>query len=145
LAESIREGIGTSWELRGRWMMPVLIHIVVLGGFAFTHGTRREEVRIEDPRTRSVRMETRQSTTTGFQINAFWTGGYENSSRWYSYYLSQTKTKGVPIVSLLLEYQLLILAVTLKLTVIRELVAARAEPGVDRGESERMQRSCSGT
>lgn len=128
LTESIREGFLTSWELRNRWMIPVLVHMLLLGGVAFTYGRRHEEVRIEDPRTRSVRIETRDSTTSGFQVNAFWTGAYENNSRWYSYYLSQTNTQGVPVVSLLLKYQLLILAVTLKLTVIRELVSARAEP-----------------
>jgi len=121
ISAALRDGLRHSWELKGRWWRQLLAQLLLLGlvtvlAVSFTATSTRTD---PSGRTRQVNRQTKSNVK--WNVNAFWVGGYEYQCRWYSKYAEAIEAEPVPIISQLLMLLFLVLAVAMKMTVIREL------------------------
>ena len=60
-------------------------------------------------------------TKTSWQVNGFWTGGYEDTCRWHADLLKVVKAEPLPLVTTLLEVLFAVLAIGVKLRVVASI------------------------
>ncbi len=121
LPAALREGFRYSWSLKGRWWRQLVAHLLLLGILLFLRVHFTSTVQRNDPGRRVVNMNQQAQTSVKWQVNAFWTGGYENGCRWYSKYAEAIETQPLPIISQVLAILFLVVALAMKITVVREL------------------------
>ena len=104
------------------WWAQLLAHLLLLGLLIFLRVDFSKTERTVDPVNQSSYVNRESKTNVSWQVDAFWVGGYEHQCRWYTKYAAELETKPVPIITALLSLLFLVVAVGMKLTVIRELV-----------------------
>jgi hypothetical protein len=110
LLQRIRSGFRTSWKNKRRWAGWLIVHLLLLGVFVAARA--------------STSTQSSSTTSVGYSINAFWVGGYENNCRWLTIYMDQVKSPALPLVATSLQLLFLVLAVAIKLALIRDLFAS---------------------
>lgn len=120
LWESLKFGLRFSWRHKGRWWRGMLVQLMLLGLFVLIRVQYANSTTDYGPSTRGTSINTVSSVK--WQVNAFWIGGYENGCRWYTKYAEALDVPLVPLVSQVLGMLFLVVAVTVKLTVIKVLV-----------------------
>ncbi len=125
LVPALREGMRQSWQRMGRWWLPLLAQLALLG-FAVYIRTQFH------PTDRGPGVHTQ--TNIKWQINAFWTGGYEHTCRWYTVYADALDMPPHPVIVQLLMLLFLVVAVAMKWTVIRELIRPTEPPAAEETE-----------
>ncbi|MEO2013319.1 MAG: hypothetical protein ABGZ53_03010 [Fuerstiella sp.] len=128
--QAIRKGIMLSWALKARWWKQLRAHLVLLGLVVFLRVHFTTTVALPNA---NVTHQTK--TNVNCQVNAFWVGGYENRCRWNTKYAAALETKQVPIITKVLSLLFLVMAVAMKLTVIREL-DHKAKSLADKSDSQ---------
>ena len=126
--DSIKEGLRNSWQNIGRWWIQLGAQLVLLGIFVLIAGRFSTTTRTVDPNTGQVNVQSRSKSTTSFQVNALWVGGYEHNTRWYSYPRKQLEVGLIPLVGEGIGVLMLVLAIAMKITVIRELYGEVSQP-----------------
>lgn len=127
IAAAVGAGIGQSRRLCGRWWRQ-LVALLLLFGMAIAlqvHFTTAVDVAVPGSQMSNVQQQTKANTK--WQVNAFWLGGYENQCRWYSKYAEALETQPLPVISEALAMVFLVLAVSMKLHVLRELALSQSE------------------
>ncbi|MCH5373545.1 MAG: hypothetical protein JJ992_06180 [Planctomycetes bacterium] len=118
LGPSLGAGFRVGWDLKGRWWRGLVVQLLLLGLIVLlrVHYTKSAfEMRGPGQGGSSV------NTSVKWHVNAFWVGGYEHESRWYTKYADAIETSKVPLVTQCLGLLFLILAVAMKMTVMVEL------------------------
>lgn len=121
---ALGNGFGRSWRLKGQWWTQLLAHLLLLGLLIFLRVNFSKTERTVDPVNQRSHVNWESKTNVSWRVDAFWVGGYENQCRWYTKYAAELETKVVPIITALLGLLFLVVAVGMKLTVIRELVVS---------------------
>ncbi|HKB02160.1 MAG TPA: hypothetical protein VKD90_08070 [Gemmataceae bacterium] len=112
LLAALAAGFRQSRARMGRWCVPVVGQMVLLGWITFIHVSYTSY-----PRPGSVTTHTK----TNWQVNAFWTGGYEDTCRWHGELMKAVEAQPLPLVNTLLGLMFGVLAVAIKLRVVAEL------------------------
>jgi hypothetical protein len=107
LGRSLAEGFRESRRGMGRWWGVVLLHMILLGWVTF----------LSLSYTHSEGGRTTTQSTTSFNVNGFWTGGYEAGCRWYDQVARVGKTETLPPVVTLLGLLFGVAAIAVKLTI----------------------------
>lgn len=110
--ETVRKGLRVSWEQRGRWWLPVVLQMVLLGWVTLLYVSYTAS-----PRPGSYTANTKSDVS----VNGFWTGGYENSCRWHTKLMTMVETEQMPLVEFLLGVLFAILAIVVKLRITADL------------------------
>jgi hypothetical protein len=111
LAQCLAEGFRESRRGLRRWWGVVVLQMILLGWVTFLHFSYT----INEPgRTTSY-------STTNWNVNGFWTGGYEAGCKWYEQVAKVAQTETLPPVVTLLGLLLGIVAVAVKLTVAQRM------------------------
>ncbi len=111
LVAALGEGFGASLRGVGRWWIVVLLQMVLLGWFTF----------LSISYTTTTPGGYTSQTRTNWSVNAFWTGGYEDNCRWYGQVMQVADSQTLPPVVMLLEMLFGLVAVTVKVTVVRRM------------------------
>jgi hypothetical protein len=74
-----------------------------------------------NPRPGAVRTQTK----TSWNINGFWTGGYEDTCRWHANLMKVVEADPVPVVTALLVLVFSVLAVAIKLRIAGDIYGPR--------------------
>jgi hypothetical protein len=127
LGAALADGFRAGWREKGRWWHVVVVQMLLLGwvtflSVSFTASTGPGKV-------------TTKSTTT-WNVNGFWTGGYEDNSRWYGKVAEVYETQPLALATTLLGLLFGVLAVAVKVRLVSDLRpgpvpvfgAAEAEP-----------------
>jgi hypothetical protein len=109
--DGLKTGLAASWANKGRWWKLVVVQMLLLGWLIFVHASYSEST----PRGYT------QHNETNWAVNAFWTGGYENSCRWYSAVAKAYKTPKAEVIATVLGLFFAVLAIAAKLTVAERL------------------------
>jgi hypothetical protein len=110
--ETVRKGLRVSWERKGRWWLPVVLQMVLLGWVTLLHVSYTA-----NPQPGSYRTNTKSDLS----VNSFWTGGYENTCRWHTKMMNLVETEPLPLVEYLLGVLFAILAIVVKLRITSDL------------------------
>jgi hypothetical protein len=110
--DAVRSGLRIGWTRMGRWWFPVVIQMVLLGWLTVIYVSYTS-----NPQPGSYTTNTKSDVS----INAFWTGGYENSSRWHTKLMAAVETEPLPLVEFLLGGVFGILAIVIKLRIATDL------------------------
>jgi hypothetical protein len=102
------EGMRLSWTRMGRWWLPVVLQMVLLGWVTFIHVSYSYS-----PRPGSITMQTR----TNWRVNAFWTGDYQDNSGWHADLMKAVEEEPLPLVTTLLALLFAVLAIVVKLRI----------------------------
>jgi hypothetical protein len=124
---AVRVGVSRSWRTKSRWWMPMFAQMLLLGlvtylAASFDHSDR--------PGSSS------HESTRELKVNGMWLGGYESDCRWYGALTRVLKTPKVPLVESGLNLVFGLLAVAVKLSVVRGLTVDPEVAG--RSETERV-------
>ena len=123
--DAVRNGLRVSWERKGRWWLPVVLQMVLLGWVTLLYVSYTGS-----PRPGSYTTNTKSDVS----VNGFWTGGYENSCRWHTKLMTVVETEPMPLVEFLLGLLFAVLAVVVKLRIAADLYSpaiATADPSQD--------------
>jgi hypothetical protein len=123
---ALADGFRQSRARMGRWCVPVVGQMVLLGWITFIHVSFTSY-----PRPGSVTTHTK----TNWQVNAFWTGGYEDTCRWHGDLMKAVEVEPLPLVNTLLGLVFGVLAVVIKLRVAGELYEPMPVGPVEPGEA----------
>jgi hypothetical protein len=110
--ETVRKGLRISWEGKGRWWLPIVLQMVLLGWVTMLYVSYTA-----NPRPGSYRTNTKSDVS----VNGFWTGGYENTCRWHTKMMNLVETEPLPLVEFLLGLLFAVLAVVVKLRITADL------------------------
>jgi hypothetical protein len=121
LGSAVRAGLRVSWAGKGRWWVPVVAQMVLLGWVTYVHVTITT-----NPRPGAVRTQTKSN----WRVNGFWTGGYEDTCRWHADVMNTVEARPLPVVTTLLALLFTVLALAVKLRIAGDIYAARP-PGPD--------------
>lgn len=113
LSQSVRSGFQLSWRLKSRWWFQLLAQLLLLGLVVIVTAHFAS----------STASGSRTSQNTKWSVNAFWAGGYEHNCRWHAKYAEALESGPVPLLSQILAWICLTVAVAMKLTVIRNIDA----------------------
>jgi hypothetical protein len=112
LARALAEGFRASWSRKRRWWYVVVVQVLLLGGVTFVSVSFT---------TSTGPGNFTSKNNTNWSVNGFWTGGYEDSCRWYGAAAAAYETQTLPLVTALLGIVFAVLAVAVKLRVVRDL------------------------
>ena len=100
---AFRAGMAASWSRKWNWWPLLLGQMLLLGMIFFSY------------------RSSGGSTNLNWSVNVFWTGGYEDTCRWYEKLAAAYQTKTLPFVSTLLKLLCGALAVGVKLAIVQRL------------------------
>lgn len=100
---TLKTGLAVSVANLGQWWILVLLQMLILGAVTFFF------------------RSTFNGSNIDWGVNAFWTGAYEDESRWYTKAIAAFGTARVPIVASLLQFVLAVFAVALKLAIVQRM------------------------
>jgi len=112
LARALAEGFRASWSGKRRWWYVVVAQMLLLGWVTFLSVSFTTSTGPGSFTTKS---------STNWSVNGFWTGGYEDSCRWYGTAAAIYETQTLPPVATLQGLAFAVLAVAVKLRVVRDL------------------------
>ena len=102
----------------------VAMHLFLMGFVLYYSVTRTTEVRDGN------RYSTNRTTTSGLYVTGKWTGGYESDFQWHDKLMAElVKSRAWPLANVLLTILAAMLAIVVKVEVIRRL-APPPEPPV---------------
>jgi hypothetical protein len=113
--KAVGEGIRVSWRRKGRWWLPLVLQMILLGWVTWVHVSYAVS-----PRPGMVTTHTR----TSWHVHGFWTGGYADTCHWHTDLMNVAEVPPLPLVNTLLTLVFGVLAVAVKLRV----VAGLSEP-----------------
>lgn len=128
LGEAMRLGISSL----GRWWPLVILQMALLGAATYCY------VSYTDARGG-------HQTKSNWQVNGFWTGGFEDNTRWHGDLAKALDTKPLPLATLLLGLPFAVLAIAIKLQIATDLAARRGtteEPPSGYGSPAYGRESC---
>ena len=102
-----------------RWWLPVLLHIVLLGGFYAIYHSYSLTTREGSTRTTS------RSSGWDYGCEASWTGGYKCDTNWEEEFADAFDTTTPPIVTWVLALLLGLVALVVKVHIMRGILAMR--------------------
>jgi hypothetical protein len=111
---ALREGFQVSWSRMRRWWWPVVLQMILLGWVTFIHVTFSSS-----PGPGMITTQTK----TNWQVNGFWTGGYENTCRWHGELMKALEVEPLPLITILLELMFAVLAIAIKLRIVAGMYA----------------------
>jgi hypothetical protein len=111
---ALAQGIRVSWRRKGRWWLPVVVQMILLGWLTFIHVSYTSS-----PRPGTLTTQTR----TNWQVSGFWMGGYEDNFRWYTDLMKAVEAEPLPPISSLLELLFAVLAIVVKLRIVAGIYA----------------------
>ncbi len=100
---SFRAGTAASLGNLGKWWLLLLAQMLVLGLFFFYYRSGGGQ------------------TNVSWSVNTFWTGGYEDTCRWYGKLAEAARTPTLPFVDTLLKMLFGAFAVAIKLAIAQRL------------------------
>jgi hypothetical protein len=112
LARALADGFRAGWSGKRRWWYVVVVQMLLLGWVTFLSVSFTTSTGPGSFTTRS---------NTNWSVNGFWTGGYEDNCRWYGAAAAIYETQTLPPVVTLLGIVFAVLAVAVKLRVVRDL------------------------
>jgi hypothetical protein len=112
LGTALAEGFRASWNEKRRWWNVVVAQMVLLGWVTFLSATVT---------TSKAPGNFATTEKTNWSVNAFWTGGYEDETRWYGKVADVYETQKLQPVSTLLGIAFAILAIAIKARIVRDL------------------------
>lgn len=127
LIVAIREGVGVSLKHARAWALPLLSHLLLLGLIVLLWVSYQ---------TTSIGSFHQQSDTV-IQVNGFWLGAFEDSSRWYTKLMQTVRAPEVGLVSLLFKMLLTVVAIVMKIEIVSKLRDSGVldeEPSLSSGE-----------
>ncbi len=101
LGNAFRAGVRVSLAHLRQWWLLLLMHMVLLGTFIFFYSHRAG------------------NTNVSWNVNVFWTGGYESDCRWYGKLLESYQTSKLPFVDTLLGLLFGAMAVAIKIAIVQ--------------------------
>jgi hypothetical protein len=123
---ALGKGLRVSWRRMGRWWLLIFVQMILLGWVTFIH------VSYSTSSTSPGRATLTTHTKTNWQVNGFWTGGYEDTCRWDAELMKAFEAEPLPLVTTLLGLLFALLAILVKL----QIVAGIYEPTpIDRDQS----------
>jgi hypothetical protein len=111
---ALREGIQVSWARMRHWWWPVVLQMILLGWVTFIH--------VSFSSSPGPGMFTTQ-TKTNWQVNGFWTGGFEDTFRWHGELMKALEVEPLPLITTLLELMFAVLAIAIKLRIVTGMYA----------------------
>jgi hypothetical protein len=111
---ALGEGIQVSWSRMRRWWLPVVLQMILLGWVTFIHVSFSSS-----PGPGMITTQTR----TNWQVNGFWTGGYENTCRWHGELMKALEVEPLSLITILLELMFAVLAIAIKLRIVTGMYA----------------------
>ena len=82
-------------------------------------------------------------TKTNWQVNGFWTGGYEDNCRWHDDLMKAVEAEPLPLVATLLWLMYAVLAIVVKLRIVAGVYGpmsiGQEEPGDSGPRGERLR------
>jgi hypothetical protein len=115
---AFREGVRSSFANLPKWWLLLLAHMLLLGMIMFF------SVRWNQGGT--------QHTNLNWNVNVFWTGGYEDECRWYGKMAEVYRTTRMPLVTTLLTLLFGAMAVAVKLSIVQRM---QKEPAIAETET----------
>ncbi len=106
--ETVRAGLRAGWAMKGRWWLPVVLQMVLLGWVTLLYVSYTAN---PQPGTYHT------NTKSDLSVNGFWTGGYENTCRWHTKTMKLVETEPLPLVEYLLGVLFAVLAIVVKLRI----------------------------
>lgn len=106
--ETVRTGLRVGWARKGRWWLPVVLHMILLGWVTVLYVSYTA-----NPQPGAYRTNTKSDLS----VNGFWTGGYENTCRWHTKTMKLVETEPLPLVEYLLSVLFAVLAIVVKLRI----------------------------
>lgn len=100
---AFRAGMAVSWSRKRNWWPLLLGQMLLLGMLFFSY------------------RSSGGSVNTNWSVNVFWTGGYEDTCRWYEKLAAAYSTTTLPFVSTMLKLLCGALAVGVKLAIVQRL------------------------
>jgi hypothetical protein len=117
---AFRQGVRVSWVGKARWWKPVVVQMLLLGWVTYL------SVSYTEAKPGSVTTHNKSN----WSVNAFWTGGYEDESRWYGKLLEVLDAPPLAVISTALGLVFGVLALGVKLAIVAQLQPARPQsPG----------------
>ena len=108
----LREGLAVSWRGKGRWLVPVMAQMLLLGLVTyFAVSYQRDGQFTENSR---------------WNVSVQGTGGFEASSQWYDEYCIALSVEEVPLLALLLVIAGTVVAIGVKRRIRDELIEMHA-------------------
>ena len=115
---ALRDGVRSSFANLPKWWLLLLAHMLLLGMIMFF------SVRWNQGGT--------QHTNLNWNVNVFWTGGYEDECRWYGKLVEVYRTTKMPLITTLLTLLFGAMAVAVKLAIVQRM---QKEPVVAASET----------
>jgi hypothetical protein len=112
LGTAIVDGFRASWREKGRWWYVVVVQMLLLGWITFLSVSFTASTGPGKVTTKS---------TTNWNVNGFWTGAYEDNSRWYGKVAEVYETQPLAPATTLLGLLFGVLAVAVKVRIVSEL------------------------
>jgi hypothetical protein len=106
---ALGKGMRVSWTRMGRWWLPVVLQMILLGWVTFIYVSYASS-----SRPGSVTTQTKWS----WQVNGFWTGGYESDCRWHDDLMKVIEAEPLPLVTTLLGLLFAVLAIVVKFRIV---------------------------
>lgn len=132
LRPALAAGFRKSRRDMGRWWGVVVLHLILLGWVTFLHLSY----------TTSEAGRTTSRSTTNWNVNGFWTGGYEAGSRWYEQVAKTAQSETLPPVVTLLGLLFGVVAVAVKLTIAQRMEWWIEETDEDDDETSSDEPGC---
>lgn len=111
---TFRDGVSVSLSNLKKWWPLLLAQMILLGMFIFYYARWSEG--------------TNHHASVNWNVNTFWTGGYENECRWYGKLTEAYKTSKLPLVETLLALLFGAMAVAIKITVVQRMQPETSPP-----------------
>jgi hypothetical protein len=108
LGAALANGFRASWEYKGRWWYVVVVQMLLLGWVTFLSVSFTSSNGPGNVTTKS---------NTNWGVNGFWTGGYENNSRWYAKVAEIYETQPLAPVTTLVDLLFGLLAIAVKVRI----------------------------
>jgi hypothetical protein len=112
LGAALADGLRWGWRGLGRWWYVVVVQMLLMGWLTFLHASYTIS-------TGPGNVTTLEKTNWG--VNAVWTGGYDDTCRWYGKVAEIYETPPLAPITTLLEIVFAVLAVAAKLRIARDL------------------------
>ena len=104
---AFRDGVRASFAHLPKWWLLLLAHMLLLGMIMFF------SVRWNQAGT--------QHNNLSWNVNVFWTGGYEDECRWYGKLAEVNRTTRMPLVTTLLTLLFGAMAVAMKIAIVQRM------------------------
>jgi hypothetical protein len=125
IGAALRSGFRVSLAGKRRWWLVVVVQMLLLGWVTYISVSFTR-----NPRPGVVRSESREN----WNVNGFWTGGYDDTCRWHGDLMKTLEVAPVPLVATLLTLLFAVLAIAIKLRIAGDIYGLRpAEPVGDAG------------